>query len=127
MLCEVGPELVSSWIGSRGRWREGKCFHASEWRSPSPPPPTTFQAGVLLTEKGIALSLPIFWRRHNWTWHLIKRICNSQTAPGIITPACATASTHCCGPENQAQCQVGPLSGYAGYEFTQLLWGTIRQ
>lgn len=95
MLREVGPKLVSSWIGCRGSWREGKSFHASEWRSPPPPPPTTFQAGVLLTEKGTALSLSIFCRRHNWTWHLIKRICNSQTAPGIITPARATASTHC--------------------------------
>lgn len=32
-----------------------------------------------------------------------------------------------CGPENQAQRQVGPLSGDVGHELMQLLWRTIRQ
>lgn len=77
-------------MGTEGSWSKGKLFQPASGTLPpcpslSPPPPHKPQAGGCFAEKGTSLSLSVFWRRQNWTWHLVKRICISQTAPGIAT------------------------------------------
>lgn len=114
-----------------GAGRAGKKGSISipENGAPSPPPPpTTFQAGRLLAEKGTALSLSVSLEEtqldlasHQENLHLPDcpwhhRSCLSHGEHTLL-----------CGLENQARCQIGHLSGYLGYELTQLLWRTIRQ
>ena len=73
-----------------------EAFPFQEIELPLPllhPPPS--RLGGCLQRRGLLCPYLFLWRRYSWIWHLIKRICISQTAPGIVAPAWAMANTHC--------------------------------
>ena len=137
MLCEGGlrpnaPRLPtpsqSLGSGASKAGEKGSGSISANGAPSPPPPPTTFQAGRLLAEKGTALSLSVSLEEIQLDLASHQEHLHLPDCPWHH-PSCLSRGEHSllCGLENQARCQIGPLSGYLGYELMQLLWRTIRQ